>query len=112
MNKYADKKIWNENQQIPYPLFVRMISPDGYKGAVLRLTTSIANYEYIYYRDAGVWSVRIRTSESGDLFSVSNIDSINGYKLIECTYDEYAKDNKGYNLSEVGAIMDIGMSQF
>jgi len=48
-----------------------------------------------YYKDAGNWEIDSQWLD-GKLFSISNIESLNGLELIEITGEEWKKDNKGY----------------
>ncbi len=49
-----------------------------------------------YYRDAGSWSVSYKVVDN-KLFSVHKYDNdVNNVELIECTKEEWKKDNWGY----------------
>lgn len=49
--------------------------------------------DYEYYRDAGHWSVGVK-SEGGELFTVSEHKILDNIELIEITKQEWAIENK------------------
>ena len=71
------------------PLFVQM----G-KASCLRWTGMI------YYRDGGDWSVGIRI-EGGKLYTISDMDHMNGIELVEVTKEEWRESNGEYAPTDI-----------
>jgi hypothetical protein len=79
-----------------YPQYVMMIdSKDINHKTALRNSSTKGEY----YRDGGCWSVKSKWI-GDELFSVNMYDKdtkhLGGNKLIECTYEEWKRDNEPY----------------
>lgn len=51
---------------------------------------------YYYYRDGGSWSVDIKKDRNGDLFTLSEIKSVNNLKLTPITENQWRENNGPY----------------
>lgn len=72
-----------------YPQFVLMDN-----STALRLIYDGRNY--YYYRDGGRWKVNIGKDDDGSLYTISDIKSLNKYRLTSTTYEKWKSCNKQY----------------
>ena len=77
------------------PNFVNMVSKCGNTTA-LRLVKAYGKRNlYAYYRDGGDWECDY-VEKNGELYSSSNISSLDGHKLVPTTEEKWRKSNNGY----------------
>ena len=77
------------------PNFVMMMSSSG-SGTGLRLIVREGRRNlYGYYRDGGDWSCGYE-EQNGELYSSSHVPTINGFKLVPTTEEEWRISNGRY----------------
>jgi hypothetical protein len=72
-----------------YPQFVLMDNRTA-----LRLTYD--GGQYCYYRDGGRWKVHMNKHDDGSLFTISDIKSLNKFRLTSTTYEKWKSCNGQY----------------
>lgn len=77
------------------PNFVNMISSNGNITALRLVEVYAKRNMYAYYRDGGDWECEYE-EKNGELYSVSHIDSINGFKLVPTTEEKWRISNGSY----------------